>query len=67
VSNAELKTFGIPLERLNSSEEKAEQKRMLQARELESEQRVWQWLIVAGVLILLFETWLAGRMAQQTV
>ena len=66
VENTELKSFGIPLERLESSEEKAEQKRMLQARELESEQRVWQWLIVAGVLILLFETWLAGRMAAQS-
>jgi hypothetical protein len=66
VTTQELKTFGIPLERLKTTAEKAEQKRMLQSRELESEQRVWQWLIVAGVVILLFETWLAGRMAQQS-
>ena len=66
ITKDELKTFGIPLDRAKTAEEKAEQKRMLQARELESQQRVWQWLIVAGVLILLFETWLAGRMAQQS-
>ena len=60
----ELRALGVPLLDADAVPESTEEKRQLQARELESRQRIWQWVILAGVLILLVETWLAGRLAQ---
>lgn len=60
----ELRALGVPLLDANASAETTDEKRQLQARELESRQRIWQWIILAGALILLAETWLAGRLAQ---
>jgi len=33
-----------------------------QNAELESRQKLWRWLVVACLLVVLAETWLAGRM-----
>ena len=30
--------------------------------ELESKQKLWQWLISGALLLLITETWLAGRL-----
>ena len=30
--------------------------------ELESTQKLWQWLISGALLMLIMETWLAGRL-----
>ena len=38
-----------------------EQLRQLQSQELESRQKLWRWLILAAIGILILETWLAGR------
>jgi len=62
----ELRALGVPLPEATVDLQSPEEKRQLQARELESRQRFWQWVILASVLILLAETWLAGRLAQQT-
>jgi hypothetical protein len=35
-----------------------------QAMELESRQKLWRWLLAAAFVILLVETWLAGRLAR---
>ena len=42
-----------------------ELKRHLQNTELENRQKVWRWLIIATLLILIVETWLAGRLTRQ--
>lgn len=61
----ELRAIGLPIRDPETIESLAEQ-RLLQARELESKQRIWQWLLVAGFCLLLLETWLAGRLSAQT-
>ena len=60
----ELAAIGIPLAKAASEEPSDDEKRQLQSRELEASQRVWQWLILGGLLLLLLETWLAGRTAE---
>ncbi len=58
--------WGIPLSRAESDaerEHKLQLTRQLQNRELEQRQKLWQWLIFAAAIVLLGETWLAGRTA----
>jgi hypothetical protein len=43
----------------------ADRERQLQNQELEGRQKLWRWLIVAAVALLVMETLLAGRMARQ--
>ena len=57
----ELAAVGIPLIEAGGSAVSSEEKRQLRSRELEASQSAWQWLILAGLLLLLLETWLAGR------
>jgi len=40
--------------------QRAATKRQLQNAELESQQKLWRWLIVAALVMLLLETGLAG-------
>ncbi|MBI3880363.1 MAG: BatA domain-containing protein [Verrucomicrobia bacterium] len=35
-----------------------------QAAELEGQQKLWRWLIVAALVVLLIETWLGGRLTR---
>ena len=37
------------------------QRRRIEAEEKESNQKLWKWLLVAVLAVLLLETWLAGR------
>lgn len=74
----ESKTSPLPLEELESrgvllahrpqgvsAETLAEQKRQMRARELEKQQKIWKWLIVAALITLVLESWLAGRTAHR--
>ncbi len=38
-----------------------ERRRQMRDVELESEQKIWRWLVLAAVIVLVAETWLAGR------
>jgi uncharacterized membrane protein AbrB (regulator of aidB expression) len=38
---------------------------MLASSELESRQKLWRWFIVATLVMLLMETWLAGWTARR--
>ena len=38
-----------------------EQARQMYNLELENRQKLWRWLILAAIGILILETWLAGR------
>ncbi len=40
--------------------------RQLRARELEGRQKVWRWLVLLAIGVLLLETWLAGRLARKS-
>ena len=64
----ELERFGVPLkkERLIETAKQREQKQeQLLAAELEKQQQLWRWLIVATLLILIAETWLAGSLTRR--
>jgi hypothetical protein len=37
----------------------------LQNVDVENRQKLWRWFIVGTLLVLLVETWLAGRTARQ--
>ena len=41
-----------------------EQLRQMQNAELEDRQKLWRWLILAAIGVLIVETWLAGRVRQ---
>ncbi len=57
---AQLEQYGIAVGPLASDARRRESMRQLQREELESKQRLWQWLLVASLVVLVLETWLAG-------
>jgi hypothetical protein len=62
----ELERLGAPVQdRAPDPAQAAERTLRLQNTELENRQKVWRWLIVAAVLVLLTESWLAGWMARR--
>jgi hypothetical protein len=65
----ELERLGVPLKHLEPPSAKQTQQRRehLQAVELENRQKLWRWLIVAALVILVLETWLAGRLTRRSV
>jgi hypothetical protein len=61
----ELERLGVPLQPppVNPST-LATRERQVHRAELESRQRLWRWLILATLLVLLVESWLAGRLTR---
>lgn len=58
--------LGIPMPKEMTQEERVaakDQKRLMAATELESRQKLWRWLILAGFLFVIGETWLARRVS----
>jgi hypothetical protein len=58
----ELERLRLPLKGPQPETVKLEEKKRLrlQAAELEQRQKLWRWLIVAALVVLVTETWLAG-------
>ncbi len=63
----ELERLRLPVKAALVAEAKvAETKRLqLQSAELEQRQKLWRWLLVAALVILLLETWLAGWLTRR--
>ena len=62
----ELQRLGLPLKvPVADQARQLEQKKKLQNVELEARQKLWRWLIVAAVVVLMVETWLAGRLTRR--
>lgn len=57
---AQVEQYGIAIGPLVSDASRRESLRQMQREELESKQRLWQWLLLAGLVVLAAETWLAG-------
>ena len=57
---AQVEQYGIAVGPLASDAHRRELMRQMQREELESKQRLWQWLLVACLVVLALETWLAG-------
>jgi hypothetical protein len=60
--------LGVPLKRSEevSSAVAAQQQALAQAVDLENQQKLWRWLIVACLGVLLLETFLAGKLSRAT-
>ena len=62
----ELERLGLSLKRAEPNVGKqAEAKRHLLNTELENRQKLWRWLVVAALAVLLVETWLAGWLTRR--
>lgn len=64
----EFERLGVPLKQSRQSLTPAAEKKReehLQAAELENRQKLWRWLIVGAIAVLLFETWLAGWLTRR--
>jgi len=62
----ELERLGVPVfhpKEVRATEE--ERKTRLQIAELENRQKLWRWCIVGALVVLLLESWLAGRGARR--
>lgn len=61
-----LQRLGIPMKPPTAEALKlsADQQRRLQSTELEQRQKFWRWLLVAALVFLVLETWVAGRLTR---
>jgi hypothetical protein len=60
----EFAALGIPLLEESAApapELSASQKLRVESEQKEAQQKLWKWLVFAALLVLIFETWLAGR------
>ncbi len=57
--------YGVGLGVTESTKERIESARQLQVAELESQQKLWQWLLAACILVLAVETLLGGWFAKR--
>jgi hypothetical protein len=58
-----LESLGVRLGDLESSTDLADRERQMRDVELESRQKLWQWMVVAAIAVLGLESTLAGRAA----
>jgi hypothetical protein len=66
LSADELERLGVPSVGANDiPAREAERKVRLQNSELENRQKLWRWFIAGTCIVLLFESWLAGRTARR--
>lgn len=56
--------YGISLGQVASEQQLRDSARQMQIEELERKQRLWQWLIAAGIVVLALETLIAGWSAR---
>lgn len=59
--------YGVTIGKIATDEQRRESMRQLQIEELEKKQRLWQWLLTAGIVVLAVETFLAGWFARKLV
>ena len=58
----ELERFGAPIDTEEAAMAKVVAQRPRQvAAEIENRQKIWRWLVLGTLVVLLSETWLAGR------
>ncbi|MGH7193461.1 MAG: hypothetical protein ACREJM_08000, partial [Candidatus Saccharimonadales bacterium] len=60
----QLEQLGVRFADRLTRSQRAESVRQQRDIELEGRQKVWRWLIVAALAVLIVETWLAGRRVQ---
>ena len=62
----QLEKLGVPVrvQPLATPEQVARREAQMKAAELESHQKLWRWLIVATLIVLIVETWVAARLSR---
>ncbi|MGH7128825.1 MAG: hypothetical protein ACREIV_09665, partial [Planctomycetaceae bacterium] len=60
----ELEALGLPVTQQSPRVASRGPERQLRSRELEDRQKLWRWLVVAALVVILIETLLAGRWAK---
>ena len=60
-----LEQFGVTIKEIESRADLESRERQMQDVELESQQRLWQWLIFSVIGILLVETWFGGLVSRR--
>jgi hypothetical protein len=58
--------YGIALGKVESTDNRLAAVWQLKVEELEKKQRLWQWLLVAGIVVLAVETFVAGWLARKS-
>ncbi len=66
LDKAVFEQMGVQMGRLRTDRERRELARQLQVAELERRQKLWRWLLLAGLLVLAIETAAAGWLARHT-
>jgi len=61
----QLESLGAPMQATPKAVAIANAKVRLQNNDLESRQKIWRWFLLATLVVVLFETWLAGRTARR--
>lgn len=67
IQNDQLESLGIKLGEQSAASTELAQLRDLKDREIESQQKFWKWLILSAIILLVVETWLAGRTSAKQV
>lgn len=57
----QLESLGVKVGQQTTGTESLTEMRAIRDQDLEERQKVWKWLIVAAICLLIGETWLAGR------
>ena len=57
----QLSALGVQLGTHNTSEEEIEQQRQLLDFELENRQKIWKWLVLGAIGLIIAESFLAGK------
>ena len=57
----QISALGVEVGTHNTTDEEIEQQRKLMDFELESRQKLWKWLILGAIGLVIAESWLAGR------
>ncbi len=59
--------LGVPVkpQPVGTTEQIARREQQLKATELENHQKLWRWIIVATLVVLIFETWVAARLSRR--
>ena len=66
IDDDQLERFGVVLGSTVSQAQRLAEKRQLRDIELESRQKLWQWLLVAALALLGLETWLSGWLSKRS-
>ena len=61
ISVDQISALGVELGTHNTTEEEVERQRQLLDFELENRQKLWKWLVLGAIGLIIAESWLAGR------